>query len=147
MRGGEIPHGLADFLRKCTTRRAKGKTICSTKWLQSLALLSCSVPVGGMAAAGLPVRPTQWTVAHLSRLAWDGSVMALLHFVSARADQTDPPKSRNVALWRRENVLLGTSHSGTLSLLSHVPAALRSLRAPLFLDPSFGTSGPICRQL
>ena len=37
--------------------------------------------------------------------------------------------------------------TGTLSLLSHVPAALRSLRAPLFLDPSFGTSGPICRQL
>ena len=37
--------------------------------------------------------------------------------------------------------------TGTLSLLSHVLAALRSLRAPLFLDPSFGTSGPICRQL
>ena len=64
MWGGEIPHGLADLLRKCTTRRAKGKTICSTKWLQSLALLSCSVPVGGMAAAGPPVGPTQWTVAY-----------------------------------------------------------------------------------
>ena len=32
--------------------------------------------------------------------------------------------------------------TGTLSLLSHVPAALRSLRAPLFLDPCSGTSGP-----
>ena len=30
----------------------------------------------------------------------------------------------------------------TLSLLSHVLAALRSLRAPPFLDPSSGTSGP-----
>ena len=32
--------------------------------------------------------------------------------------------------------------TGPLSLLSHVPAALRSLRAPLFLDPCSGTSGP-----
>ena len=68
--------------------------------------------------------------------------MALLHLVSARADQTDRPKPRNVALWRRESVLPGTPHSGNLSLLSHVLAALRSLRAPPFLDPSSGTSGP-----
>ena len=32
--------------------------------------------------------------------------------------------------------------TGTLSLLSHVPAALRSLRAPLFLDPSSDALGP-----
>ena len=68
--------------------------------------------------------------------------MALLHLVSAKADHTDRPKPRNVALWRRESVLPGTPHSGTLSLLSHVLAALRSLRAPPFLDPSSGTSGP-----
>ena len=66
--------------------------------------------------------------------------MALLHLVSAKADHTDRPKPRNVALWRRESVLPGTPHS--LSLLSHVLAALRSLRAPPFLDPSSGTSGP-----
>ena len=64
--------------------------------------------------------------------------MALLHLVSAKADHTDRPKPRNVALWRRESVLPGTPHS----LLSHVLAALRSLRAPPFLDPSSGTSGP-----
>ena len=67
--------------------------------------------------------------------------MALLHLVSAKADHTDRPKPRNVALWRRESVLPGTISAESCS--GGPPLSPRpSLSRPLFRY--FGT---ICRQL
>ena len=92
----------------------------------------------GRAAAGPPVGSTQWT------MAWPewARLRRLRHGPLTFGVREGRPNESPETTQRRPVAQRKCASGGTLSLLSHVPAALRSLRAPHSLDPSSGTSGP-----